>query len=251
MEKQDSAEDVAAAVTAGFAPYDAAIQAWLDGDLAAAVEVLDADGPSFILPVATFARPVEEFDAVEAAALREATGNVLDVGAGCGAFTIPIHNRGQRVVAIETMPAAVRLLRQAGIPDVVDESIWTWSTEERFDTVLVMMNGTTMAGTPDRLGPFLQQLASFLSARGRILIDSTPVEGPDYNVDSGPEGEEADEGLTVVEYRFRFGDLTGPPMPQLFASATALAEVARPLGFSGRILEETDDGRYLAQLKLR
>ena len=247
MDQAEPAE-VAAAVRAGFDPYNAAIQAWVDGDLDAAVEVLDSDGPSFLLPATTFARSVGEFDLVEECALREATGNVLDVGAGCGAFALPLHRRGQHVVAIETMPAAAAFLRSQGIPEVVEESIWEWGTEERFDTVLVMMNGTTMAGTPERLGPFLLQLASFLSPRGRILIDSTPVEDP--NADFDPNDEDADEGLTVVEYRFRFRGETGPPMPQLFASADALAAVAGPLGLSGRILE-VDDDRFLAALKLR
>ncbi len=248
MEHPESA-DIAGAVLAGFGPYNAAIQAWLDGESDAAVEVLDSDGPSFELPARTFARSTSEFDLVEECALREATGNVLDVGAGCGAFAIPLHRQGQRVVAVETMPAAAHFLRENGIPEVVEESIWTWIAEERFDTVLVMMNGTTMAGTPECLGPFLHQLSNFLSPHGRILIDSTPVEDPDADFD--PDDEEADEGLTVVEYRFRFRGEIGPPMPQLFASADALAAVAAPLGLSGRIVEETEDGHYLAELKLR
>jgi SAM-dependent methyltransferase len=58
---------------------------------------------------------------VRAAALFDAPGDALDVGAGAGRDTIHLLSRGWRVTAVDSSPAAVAALRRIGSPrlDVV------------------------------------------------------------------------------------------------------------------------------------
>lgn len=189
------------------------------------------------LDLGYFFRSGRRLTAIDRAALEACRGTVLDVGAGVGALALPLQARGHAVTALETLPAAVRILRERGVADVRPSSLWTLDGSERWDTVVVLMNGTTLAGTRARLAPMLSTLARCVAPGGRLLIDSTDV-GPD-------PADPAHEHPGEFEYQIEFEGRRGPPFSQLFVDEAALRSELTRAGLAVSGLRRMADGRYL------
>jgi SAM-dependent methyltransferase len=194
------------------------------------------------LPVRYFFRDPEEMGPLEAAALSLSRGRILDLGACAGAHSVPLTQRGLAVTALDILPAAASILRQRGVPDVRQESVWSLDAPPLYDTLLALMNGTSLAGTLGRLEPLLRHLRALVAPGGQLLIDST---------DLGRDGDEAceqdGEGEGELHYQLEYGGRKGAPFPQLFVGEGLLADVARITGWAQDVVAREGD-RYLARL---
>jgi hypothetical protein len=188
-------------------------------------------------------------DAVDRAALDHARGRVLDVGACAGAHAVPLAQSGHPVTALDLLPEAVAILRERGVEDGRPESVWTFQPSARYDTVLALMNGTSLAGTSGRLGPLLLALATFVAPGGQLLLDSTDLD-PETGTGEDAPGVDTDRDAgSVIElhYQLEFEGERGPPFPQLFVDETALALAAARTGWSTEVVAR-EGPRYLARL---
>jgi SAM-dependent methyltransferase len=226
-----------------WAPLDAALAAYRAGrrqvELVLRTDVAEEEH----VPVSLFFRPVESMPAVERRALAEARGRVLDVGAGPGAHAAPLAAAGHAVTALEILPVALAALHGGGVVDVRDGGLEALGPEERFDTVLVLMNGLGLPGTMAALDDFLAALAGHLEAGGRILADSTDPARWDVPDDGRYVGE--------VHMQLEFDGQAGPPFPFLFVDPEALAAACTRVGLTCEVLEREEDGRYLARMARR
>jgi SAM-dependent methyltransferase len=221
-----------------WAPLDAALAAYRAGRQGACVVVRADVGDEERLPASHFFRPVEAMSEVERRALAEARGRVLDVGAGAGAHAAPLAAAGHTVTALEILPGALAELRARGISDARAGGLEALRAGERFDTVLLLMNGLGLPGTLQALDGFLAELEGHLEEGGSILADSTDPgrwEGPD---DGRYVGE--------IHMQLAFEGRAGPPFPFLFVDADTLAQMCTRVGLTCRVLEREEDGRYLA-----
>lgn len=192
------------------------------------------------MPVATFFAPPS--GGVEVTALERAIGRVIDVGAGSGRFGLAIQARGQTVLGLDILADAVAVMRARGL-DARQGRVEDCAGAGA-DTLLVMMNGTTLAGSLTGLAPLLHSLRTGMAADGRILIDSTDPDHP--NVEWDPPGDGRAAGELHLQMGFR-GDW-GAPHPQLFVGPEALANEARRVGLGLAVVAEDPDGRFLAEL---
>lgn len=225
-----------------WSALDAALAAYREGRRDAVLVMRTDVGGAEEVPAALFFRSESEMGSVERRALAEARGRVLDLGAGPGAHAAPLVSRGLDVTAAEVLPAAQAALREAGVSDVRAGGLETVAKGERFDTVLVLMNGLGLAGTLARLPTFLERLAAVLEPGGQVLGDSTdPTEWED-DEDGRAPGE--------AHMQLAFEGTAGPPFPFLFVAPDTLTAVAASVGLRCEILEREDDGRYLARLTL-
>lgn len=230
-------------------PLDAALLAHHRGEEEVVLEVRFDDGTVDRIPAAHFFRSPDELDDLEARALALARGRVLDVGAGAGAFALPLQARGHEVTALEILPGAARILRERGVEDVRQESVWTFQPEGRYDTLLLLMNGTGIAGTRGRLPLLLRRLASWTrcptpsdpsAPSGQILVDSTALEGGEADGD---------------ELQIQLEPPAGPPFPHLYAPPEALRRAAEEAGVHMEVMARDPDSdhparyRYLARLR--
>lgn len=220
-----------------LAPLGRALDAYRAGDTSAALLVHVEGFPAETLPVSYFYRAPEAMGAVDRSAISLAGGAVLDVGACAGAHAEPLVRAGHAVTAIDVLPEAIRALQARGVEDARLESVWTFAPAERYDTVLALMNGASLAGTPGRLVPLLEKLGALTAPAGRVLIDSSELDEAD---DALPEAVE-------LHYQLEFGGRRGPPFPQLFAPEDVLRESARAAGWRMRVVAR-EGGRYLALL---
>ena len=195
-------------------------------------------------------RPLAELPDLERAALRRATGRVLDVGAGAGAHALPVQARGQSVTALDASPGACRVLADRGLTDVRCQDLWApLPPTDRWDTVLLLMNGLGLPGTIDGLQRYLRHLRPHLAPGGQILATSSDV----AYLYEDPEDGSLRLPLTgayygEVQYQMAYQEEIGAPFPWLFLNAALLPDYAAEAGYRTQILEADEDGQYLARL---
>ena len=219
---------------------DAALTAYRGGDPDACL-IMDTDvGGSEEVPASLFFRSVAEMGPVETAALAQARGRVFDLGAGAGAHALPLQSRGLTVTAAELLPSGRAAMVEAGLDDVRAGGLDTVRSGERFDTILVLMNGLGLAGSLAGLPTFLQGLAEVLAPGGQILADSTDPRAWDDPDDGRYPGE--------VHMRLRFAGMAGPPFPFLFVDPDEAAAAAAAVGLAAEVVVGEDGGRFLLRV---
>lgn len=233
-------------------PHARALRDYHDGARDATIIVHSDRGEHEELPVAVFFRGPDELFPFEHAALLLCRGRVLDVGAGTGVHSLYLQERGHNVVAIDVMPAAVEIMRERGVRDArligVHEAISTWD-DERFDTILMMMNGIGILGTLAGLDDFLGKVGRLLAPGGQILLDSGPA-----NIVG--EADEAAEATSADEDRYpgeawielEYNGEKGPPFRELYADSETLTERAEAAGWRVEIAHREGYGGYVARL---
>jgi SAM-dependent methyltransferase len=128
-----------------------------------------------IMRVAHLFRVFEKMPIVEQKALQLAKGKILDVGCGAGSHSLYLQNIDNlQVTSIDISPAAIKACKLRGIKNAVVQDIMLLENQ-KFDTILVLMNGTGICGTLNNFAPFLQKLKSLLHPNGQILTDSTDI----------------------------------------------------------------------------
>ena len=127
--------------------------------------------------VAYLFRSFEQMPKIEQTALNLCRGNVLDVGCGAGSHSLYLQNEKKlNVTSIDISKNAIsacqfRGLKNAKVQNILDldENI------EKFDTILLLMNGTGIFGKLAATPKYLQKLKTLLNPNGQILIDSSDL----------------------------------------------------------------------------
>lgn len=119
-------------------------------------------------------RSYKQMPALEKKAMSLCRGTVLDVGACAGAHSVYLQSQGFEVTSIETSVLCCEVLKSRSIRNVFNQDIFTFNGQ-KFDTILLLMNGTGIAGTLDGLDVLLHRLKTLLNAGGQILIDSSDL----------------------------------------------------------------------------
>jgi SAM-dependent methyltransferase len=233
-------------------PHARALRDYHEGARTATIIVHSDLGEHEELPVAIFFRGADEMFPFERAALELCRGRVLDVGAGTGVHSLYLQERGHDVVAIDLMAELVEIMRERGVRDAraigVHEAIATWE-DEKFDTILMMMNGIGILGTLGGLDDFLAKVGWLLEPGGQILLDS----GPANIVGDAEEAAEvarAEEGRYPGEawIELEYAGEKGPPFRELYADSETLSERAETAGWRVEIAYREGFGGYVARL---
>lgn len=119
-------------------------------------------------------RTYRQMPALEKKALTLCRGTVLDVGACAGAHSVYLQDKGFEVTAIETSALCCEVLKSRKIRNVVNQDIYKYN-DRKFDTILLLMNGTGIAGSLSGLEVLFHHLKALLNPGGQILIDSSDL----------------------------------------------------------------------------
>lgn len=237
-------------------PLAAAWKAYHEGDEEAVLRVHADDGESEDMPVSLFFRRREALRDADREALGRVRGRVLDGGAGVGSISLILQEGGVPVTALEVVPEGVRIMRERGVREVRSGRLEDLKDGGSYDTILLLMNGTALAGTLERFPEFLATLAGLLASGGQVLVDSTDL--------LGEEASEASEGLLPggggplgwnekgypgeLQYQMEFDGERGAPFPQLFLDPESLRRIAGENGWEVELVWEGEGGEYLARL---
>lgn len=199
------------------------------------------------IPVDGLFRPLEDMPELERTALEMAEGRILDVGAGSGCHSIALGELGKSTVAIDISPLSVEVMNRRGL-DARQVNLYDESFAEKFDTVLMLMNGTGIIGTLENMPVFFERMKQILSPGGCILIDSSDLRYLYEEEDGSLMIDLADEYYGLLDYQMEYKDVVGEPFDWLYVDFETLAFYAEESGFAAELVAEGEHYDYLAKL---
>ena len=219
----------------------------LPEDLITETSISEADEMS----VSYLFRTYNEMPKLEQKALQLAKVSVLDVGCGAGSHTLALQNeRKLDVTAIDISENAVRACQLRGIKNVKVANILDLDEENKFDTILLLMNGTGIFGTLNETAKYLQKLKSLLNEGGQILIDSSDLI---YMYDQDEDGAyciPAEGYYGELTFTVQYKGETEDTFPWLYLDYNTLQNAAIANGLQCELLLEGEHFDYLAKLSI-
>ncbi len=201
------------------------------------------------IPVADLFRTFKDMPCLEQIALEMAQGRILDVGAGSGCHSLELLKMGKEAVAIDISPLSVNVMLERGVP-ARQVNFYDPAFEDRFDTVLMLMNGTGIIGNLDNIGQFFERLKALLQPEGCVLIDSSDLRYLFEEEDGSIMIDLADEYYGQLDYQMQYKDVVGEPFDWLYLDFNTLAYYAEEYGFNAELVAEGEHYDYLARLTL-
>src|SRR5699024_11046877 len=104
-------------------------------------------------------RNFEEMEPIEQVALETARGKVLDVGCGAGSHALYLQEKGLEVKGIDVSKGAVEVCKLRGLKNVENIDLLDLK-DEKFDTIIILMNGTGIFRNLKEMPKYLQHLKS-------------------------------------------------------------------------------------------
>lgn len=199
------------------------------------------------IPVGDLFRNYDAMPELERVAIEMSEGDILDVGAGSGCHSMALKEFGKSSVAIDISPLSVEVMRQRGI-DARLINLYDDSFAEKFDTVLMLMNGTGIIGRLENMSVFFERMKQLLKPGGIILIDSSDLRYIYEEEDGSMMIDLADEYYGQVDYQMKYGDVEGEPFDWLYVDFNTLAMYAEECGFEAELVAVGDHYDYLARL---
>ncbi|RVT73176.1 class I SAM-dependent methyltransferase [Flavobacterium sufflavum] len=195
-------------------------------------------------------RNFEAMPTIEQKALQLAKGKTLDVGAGAGSHSLYLQNeRNLDVTAIDISANAIKACQLRGIKKALVQDILTLENE-KYDTILLLMNGTGIFGTLKNTPKFLQKLKSLLNPGGQILIDSSDII---YMFDEDEDGAyevPANAYYGELEFTVSYKGEKEDSFPWLYLDYNTLQNAANDNGLQCELILEGEHYDYLARLNL-
>lgn len=230
-------------------------QALLDyhhGKHAAALTVHSNVADEEPLPAAYFFRSLWEMPELERTALEECRGRVLDLGAGAGCHALELQKRGFQVKAVDVSAGAVQVMQDRGVQEVACHNLYDAAlTHEKYDTLLMLMNGLGLVGTLEGFERFLKHARALLAPGGQILATSSDISYLYEDEDGALVFDLNGPYYGEVEYIMSYDGQPGTPFAWLFADPSLVQDYAEEAGYEVEFLGEDDQQQFLVRLTLR
>lgn len=231
-------------------PMGAAIRDYHLRGKAARLRVMSSMFDEDEMPVGHLFRTFDDMPHLEQKALNMAYGKVLDIGAGAGCHALALQERGMDVKAIDISPLSCEVMKERGIKDVECVNLFCKQLQGKYDTLLLLMNGTGIAGKLSQLPALLNRLKELLSEEGQILIDSSDLKYIYENEDGSMDIDLNAPYYGEVDYQMQYRDIKGEPFDWLYTDPMLLASVSKQCGLQCQIIEQGEHYDYLAKLTL-
>jgi SAM-dependent methyltransferase len=200
-----------------------------------------------IIPIEVLFRKYDEMPELEQVAIEKSKGKVLDVGAGTGVHSLELKDRGNEVFPIDVSEGAVTYMKKAGLnPRKID---FFDLKNERYDTILMMMNGIGIAGKLSNLEHTLQHAKSLLNDGGKILCDSSDIKYLYEDEDGSLWVDLNSEYYGNFRFQMKYKQEKGPWFDWLYVDFENLFTAANNVGLKAKRIFEGDD-HYLAEITI-
>jgi SAM-dependent methyltransferase len=216
-------------------------------DLITETTISEADEMS----VAYLFRSFKEMPKLEQKALELAKGKTLDVGCGAGSHSLYLQNeRKLDVTAIDISEKAIETCNLRGVKNAKAQDVLTLDGE-KYDTIILLMNGVGIFGKLQNCNKFLSKLKSLLNPGGQILLDSSDII---YMFD-----EDEDGGKWIPSDTEYYGELVfnisykgdkESAFDWLYLDYNTLQNAAVANGFKCELVLEGEHYDYLAKLSI-
>ncbi|GAF03744.1 class I SAM-dependent methyltransferase [Saccharicrinis fermentans] len=203
-----------------------------------------------VLPVEYLFRSFNEMPDLEKKALTLSQGKILDVGAGAGSHALYLQQSNKEVFANEISHTACSVMHQRGVKNIIEQDFFELPETEKYDTILMLMNGIGIAQETAKLKTFFTKIKALLAPNGSLLIDSSDIrylfEDDDGSILINLNGSYYGE----ITYKMHYKDIKGKSFKWLFIDDELLKFYAEKNGFK---MEKIADGLhydYLARLTI-
>jgi SAM-dependent methyltransferase len=194
------------------------------------------------MPLDIFFRMEEEMPELEHIALELCRGKILDIGAGAGSHALTLQRLQKDVTALDISDMAVRIMKERGVKNAVSADISMFEGE-RFDTLLLLMNGIGLTGTLEGFKQFLHRARSLLLENGQLIFDSSDISYLYKGIELP-----GNHYFGEVAYQYEYRGQKGEWFNWLYLDANTLTSTAEACGWSCEILFDDGEDQYLAKL---
>ena len=193
-------------------------------------------------------RSFSKMPKIEKKALSLAKGFVLDVGCGAGSHALYLQNEKKLTIdAIDISEFAVKTCELRGVKNVSTKNVLDL-TQKKYDTILLLMNGTGIFGKLNQTSRYLQHLKALLNPGGQILIDSSDII---YMFDQDEDGAyevPANGYYGELTFTISYKNETEEPFDWLYLDYNTLQNAAIANGLDCELICEGEHFDYLARL---
>ena len=200
------------------------------------------------IPVAHLFREEDEMGELELKALELSKGRVLDVGAGAGCHALALQERGLMVTAIDVSPLSVEVMANSGVEDARLVNLYDAQLDEKFDTILMLMNGSGIIGKIANMPQFFARIDQLLAEGGQVLLDSSDLIFLFEDEDGGVDIDLAGDYYGEVDFTMQYKNIKGETFDWLYVDFETLAFHAQENGFEAELVMQGEHYDYLARL---
>jgi len=223
--------------------FGTAIKAFYEENDKTAIIVHSPDFEDDSIPVEYLFRDYEQMPKIEQKALNLCLGRVLDVGCGAGSHALYLQkNKDFQVKAIDTSERAIEIVKKRGVKNALCEDFFKIKNE-KFDTILMLMNGTGIIEKLENLQHFFEHSRSILNKGGKILIDSSDLI---YLFDDEPIDTQKYYG--EFQFSVSYKNQKSDDFNWLYIDPALLKKYAEANNFQCEVLETGENHDYLACL---
>lgn len=194
-------------------------------------------------------RDFKSMPKLEQKALQLCKGKILDVGCGAGSHSLFLQDKGLDVTSIDISENSIKACQLRGLKNVKVQDVLAVEND-KFDTILLLMNGTGIFKTLKDTSKYLQKLKSLLTPNGQILIDSSDII---YMYDEQEDGSflvPATNYYGELIFTIHYKNQTDEPFPWLYMDYNTLQNATHANGFNCELIMEGKHFDYLAKITL-
>lgn len=207
-------------------------------DLITATSISEED----ILPISYLFRSYDEMPILEQKALDLCTGKVLDVGCGAGSHSLYLKQKGLIVKSIDISPKAIEVCKRRGLTNVA--CLDMINEEEKFDTIILLMNGSGVFRSLSQTPYFLNHLKNLLTTFGQILIDSSDIS---YMYEDHVNVNELSHYYGELDYYITYKGAS-EVFPWMYLDYDNLNAIAKEVGLKCELVLQGEHYDFLAKL---
>lgn len=199
-----------------------------------------------ILPPRYLFRGFEEMPELEKFALENSKGKILDIGGASGCHAKYLSEKGEVVLSIDISEGSVDFMISEGL--IAKQIDILNLKNEKFDTILILMNGLGIAGTLAKMPAFLSHLKSILSADGKIYCDSADIK---YMYEDDEGGLWMDLNAAYygeMKFNMKYKKIESGWFEWIYIDQEMLNKICIDVGLACSIVLKGDQQNYLAEL---
>ncbi len=226
-----------------------ALNDYMSGRKKAKIKVHSPDFEEDEILVAWYFRKYEDMPAIEKEAVNMCRGKILDAGAGAGSHSLYLQEKGEDVTAMDISGGACEVMRMRGLQKVIEDDLFNY-TGEKYDSLLMMMNGIGLCGTVHNLDSFLQSLDKYLNPGGQVIFDSTNLIYLYKDREPSEIIHSKDKYFGEVQFRLEYDDYFTDAFHWLYIDFDTLSLIVESNGMSVEKVLEGDNRHYLGRILL-